>query len=73
MERVFQHDGDTCRIEARLENDIWHVRAMRGEKQVGTAGRLPAAYRIDAEALGEGDPLHLLVALFERRMRSGEI
>lgn len=35
MERVFQHDGETCRIEARLENDIWHVRAMRGEKQVG--------------------------------------
>lgn len=72
MERVFQHAGDTRRIEARLENDIRHVRAMREEKQVGTAGRLPAAYRIDAEALGGGDPLHLFVAQYERRMRSDE-
>ena len=51
MERLFRLDGDTGRIEARLEDDIWQVRASRGEKQVGTAGYFPASHRLDAEVL----------------------
>ncbi len=73
MERIFQHDGETCRIEAQLDDGIWHVRAMRADKQIGTAGRLPSTYRVDAEALGDEDPLHLLVDRYEQRIRQGEI
>ncbi|PHP27672.1 hypothetical protein [Limimaricola cinnabarinus] len=73
MERAFEHDGEACRIEARLEDDVWHVRAMRGDKVVCTAGRVPGAYRRDAESLGGADPLTAMLDAYERRIRAGEL
>lgn len=73
MERVFEHDGEICRIEARLEDDVWHVRAMRGERIVCHAGRVPGAYRLDAEALGGIDPLEVMIEAYEARIRAGEL
>ncbi|WP_334062884.1 hypothetical protein [Limimaricola cinnabarinus] len=73
MERVFEHDGDLCRIEARLDAGIWHVRAMRGEAILCQAGRVPMTYRRDAEALGGLDPLEVMLDAYEARIRSGDL
>ncbi|SDF19161.1 hypothetical protein [Limimaricola pyoseonensis] len=73
MERAFEHDGQACRIEARLEDEIWHVRAMRGDKVVCTAGRVPRTHRLDAEALGGDDPLRAMLDAYEQRIRSGQL
>ncbi|MGX9857057.1 hypothetical protein ACR03S_16725 (plasmid) [Limimaricola variabilis] len=73
MERVFEHNGDICRIDARLDDEVWHVRAMRGKKILCQAGRVPKTYRLDAEALGGLDPLEAMVDTYEARIRSGDL
>ena len=73
MERVFEHEGDVCRIEARLDEEVWHVRAIRGEKVLCQAGRVPKTYRLDAEALGGFDPLEAMINAYEARIRSGDL
>jgi len=73
MERVFEHQGEVCRIEARLDDEVWHVRAMRGEKILCQAGRVPKTYQIDAEALGGLDPLEVMVDAYEERIRAGDL
>lgn len=73
MERAFEHDGEACRIEARLEGDVWHVRAMRGDRVVCTAGRVPKSYRLDAQTLGGADPLPAMLDAYEHRIRTGEL
>ena len=73
MERVFEHEGEVCRIEAQLNDEVWHVRAMRGEKILCQAGRVPKAYRLDAETLGGLDPLEAMIDAYEARIRSGAL
>lgn len=73
MERAFDHDGDVCTIEARLEGEVWHVQVMRGARILCQAGRVPQTYRMDAEALGGTDPLVALLDAYEERIRSGDL
>lgn len=73
MERVFEHKGEICRIEAELADGVWHVRAMRGEKILCQAGRVPKTYQIDAATLGGHDPLEAMLDAYEMRIRSGDL
>ena len=73
MERVFEHDGDICRIDARRDDKVWHVRAMRSKNILCQAGRMPKTYRFDAQALGVPDPLEAMIDTYEARIRSGDL
>lgn len=73
MERAFEHRGDVCTIEARLEAGVWHVEARRGIKLLCEAGQLRDAERFEAEACGLADPLRALLDAYENRIRTGDL